>query len=423
MMRGQVVSLLGHEGDPAQFRPFQFPPGCWLEISSIIGERVVSLQVKSPPEPQPPCAERARRLHAVSAAYIRALERPTTEPEPGSESEKEPEPETESGVESEPEKEQTRIDALCTWLEAVESWTHASALTLAWTGAVRIEARPTFTISVRRTPGGAARLEVTVEVTADGSGAPAITTTVPTAAHTSHPTVRSVLDAFRDTGLIGLNGMAGMADIAKYEFSPDWDQPRGDDDGGLLLLSAEPSIITVTPRMLCALCNTYTLDARPAYIRVSPDGWQQYLDATNLCIDCAGSFGETERAVRLWGAQFTLWVDGKHAPLFTLEFSAPVKVKVESDAFDEGIGEPFYARAVPLESMSIWQHMAYLAGHAEDLLLRIAGAGPKQPEVPGSRKCPKLKSPLLGLLSEATIRKILAHLKRAVLPPSRRVIA
>lgn len=415
MLRGQVVSLLGHEGDPAQFRPFQFPPGCWLEISSIIGERVVSVQVKSPPEPLPPCPERARLLHAVSAAYIRALEGPRRQPE------------SESEVDARP------IDALCTWLEAVGSWTHASALTLAWTGAVRIEARPTFTISVWRTPGLGASRHVTVEVTAEGI--PAITTTVHTAAHTSHPTVRSVLEAFRDTGLTGLNGLAGKADsdMAKYEFSPDWDQRLApwrrdvslDDDGGLLLLGAEPEIITVTPRMRCALCNTYTLDARPAYIRVYPVGWEQYLDATNPCIDCAGSFGETARALRLWGAQFTLSVAARRAPLFTLEFSAPVlefsaPVNVEvaitgvTDAFDEGL---YHARAVPLESMSIWQHMAYLAGHAEDLLLRIAGAGPKQ--LAGL----KLKSPLLGRLSEATIRKILAHLKRAVLPPSHRAIA
>lgn len=392
------MSLLGHEGDPAQFRPFQFPPGCWLEISSIIGERVVSVQVKSPPEPLPPCPERARLLRAVSAAYIRALQGPR--------------PESESEVDARP------IDALCTWLEAVASWTHASALTLAWTGAVRIEARPTFTISVSRAPGAT----VTVEVTAEGI--PAITTTVPTAAHTSHPTVRAVIEAFRHTGLTGLTD----SDMAKYEFSPDWDQRLApwrslDDDGGLLLLGAEPEIITVTPRMRCALCNTYTLDARPAYILVYPGDWEQYLDATIPCIDCAGGFGETKRALRLWGAQFTLSVAARRAPLFTLEFSAPVKVEVEvdSDAFDQGLGDPFYARAVPRESMSIWQHMAYLAGHAEDLLLRIAGA--KQPEVPGSRKCPKLKSPLLGRLSEATIRKILAHLKRAVLPPSHRAIA
>ena len=388
MLRGQVVSLLGHEGDPAQFRPFQFPLGCWLEISSIIGERVVSVHVKAPPEPQPPCAERARLLHAVSAAYIRALEGPT-----------------ESDVDA-------RIDALCTWLEAVGSWTHASALTLAWTGAVRIEARPTFTISVWRTLGASG--PVTVEVTAEGSIAPAITTTVPTAAHTSHPTVRSVLDAFRDTGL---------ADMAKYEFSPDWDQRLApwrremslDDDGGLLILSAGPEIITVTPRMRCALCDTYTLDPRPAYIRHYHVGCGQYLD-TNPCIDCAASFGETGRALRLWGAEFTLSVDGKHAPLFTLEFSAPVKVEVEVEVDVTEGNYHAQCRAVPLESMSIWQHMAYLAAHAEHLLLRLA-AGPKQ--LAGL----KLKSPLLGLLSEATIRKILAHLKRAVLPPSRRVIA
>ena len=48
---------------------------------------------------------------------------------------------------------QTDIDALCTWLEAVESWTRASAHALAWTGAVRIEAQPTFTISVWRATG------------------------------------------------------------------------------------------------------------------------------------------------------------------------------------------------------------------------------------------------------------------------------
>jgi hypothetical protein len=52
--------------------------------------------------------------------------------------------------------------------------------------------------------------------------------------------------------------------------------------------------------------------------------------------------------------------------------------------------------------------MAHVACAAEDLLLRVAG-------------CPrlKLKSALLGRLTEATIRRILAHLRSAILPPSR----
>ena len=110
--------------------------------------------------------------------------------------------------------------------------------------------------------------------------------------------------------------------------------------------------------------------------------------------------------LRLWGTEFTLSVTHvTHSTpptlFFTVEFSAPVKVKV-TETF-----EAYYAqcRAVPLESTSIWQRLAHDACAAEDLLLRIAGR--------------PIAGPLLGLLSKAIILTILAHLKRAVLPPNR----
>ena len=389
MLRGQVVRLLGRDGDPAQFRPFQFPLGCWLEVSSVIAGRVVSVHVAAPPAPQPPCAERERLRRGVSAAYIRALGGPESEPERATE-------------------EEEKAAGLCTWLEAVESCTHASALTLAWTGAVRIEARPTFTISVYRTRAPPSSGPITV-VEVASEGIPAITTTVPSASKRGAPTVRSVVDAFRNTGL---------ADVTKYEFNPDWDQqlaPCLGGHGGLFLLSVDErstNQVTVTPRRLCVLCNTYTL--RPDYISVYPTVSKQYLDAMTMCTECATSFGEEQRVVRLWGAEFTLSVDGQHAPVFfTVEFSAFVKVVHTDGGLGELSIEQYHAQcragAVEGAAMSIWQHMAHLAMcHAEDLLLRIAGL-----------RSPKLKSPLLGLLSAATIRKILAHLAAAVLPPSR----
>jgi hypothetical protein len=382
MRPGQVVSLLGHQGDPAQFRRFQFPRGCWLQLSTDIGELVVSLQVKNPPEPQQPCDKRLRRRRAVCAAYICALSGPRRQPEG--------EPPT-----------RRDIDALCTWLEAVESWTRASASTLAWTGAVRIEAQPTFTISVWRTPGatgasGAPRL--TVEVASGGTAA--TTTTVPPAAHSAHPTVRAVEEACA-TGLSGLSGLSGLtADAAKYAFSPDWDELtawRGGDDGGLFLVGDEPSVISVTPRKMCLRCHKYPLDACNYIL---PRGWWHLASSTIMCIECA-----TDSVVRLWGTEFTLSVTHStpHSPTPTVEFSAPVKVEV-TEPFDS---EAYYAqcRAVPLESTSIWQRLAHDACAAEDLLLRIAGR--------------PVAGPLLGLLSKAIILTILAHLKRAVLPPNR----
>jgi hypothetical protein len=294
------------------------------------------------------------------------------------------------------------IEALCSWVAMVESCTHASALTLAWTGAVRIEALSTFTISVSRTPRfPSSPATVTVEVT---SGAiPAITTIVPTAPHVSHPKVDDVLRAFFDTGL---------AVPTQHEFFSDGDQQIPGD--GLFLLTEEPATVRVMPRKRCILCNKHTLDGTPAYNSVYPTGWGHYLDGMSICVECATGFGETERVLRVWGAEFRVWVDGSHAPLFLVEFRAPVKV----EHTDHAPRQEYYAQccAVPVESMSIWQHMAHLACAAEDLLLRIAG--PKQ--VLGTRK---LESALLGLLSEAILRKILAHLMRAVLPPSRAQIA
>jgi len=148
----------------------------------------------------------------------------------------------------------------------------------------------------------------------------------------------------------------------------------------------------------------YTLDGRSMYTWVYPHGWGQYLDAMSLCIDCAGGFGGAEKVVRLWGAEFRLWVDEKHAPVFAVEVRAPVKVEHAEP------GVEYYTKccAVPLESMSIWQHMAHVACAAEDLLLRVAGCLRL-----------KLKSALLGRLTETTIRRILAHLRSAILPPSR----
>jgi hypothetical protein len=380
MMRGQVVRLLGHDGDRAQFDPFQFPLGCSLEISSVIGGRVVSILADAPHTPLPRCDERDRLRSRVCDAYIRALE----------------------GREGRLHATKTILqltEGLCGWLEAVESWTHASALTLAWTGAVRIEARPTFTLSVWRTVHATG--PITVEVTSDGT--PAMRTAVPTA-HTSHPTVRAVVDALREvTGI----------DMPKYTFSPDWDQRLSGgsrhcgNDGGLFLVPlsvGEKSYISVTPRGLCFMCNSHTL--RALYNLAYPSGWRPYLDAMTMCIDCAKSFGLPEKVVRLWGAEFKVkvWAEKKN---LTMGIYSPVKVE-HTDA------EPrSQCCAVPAESMSIWQHMACDAQTAEDLLLRIVGAGQ-----PGRLKL-KLRSALLGRLSEAIIRRILAHLKSAMLPPSR----
>ena len=373
------MRLFGRDGDPAQFRPFQFPPGCALEVSSFLDGRFVSVHVVAEPEPQPPCEEQDRVRRAVCAAYILNLEgrHPPL---------------------------RVDIEALCSWVQMAESCTHASALTLAWTGAVRIEARPTFTISVWRTrPLRSNRAIVTVEVTSDG--VPEITTIVPTAAHTSHPTVGDVFKAFYDTRL---------AVITQYDFVPDGDQHISGDPDDLFILTDEGATIRAMPRKLCVLCNERTLDISFTYDFNYPAGWGQYLGAMSFCVECATGFGEPERVVRVWGAEFRVWVDGYHAPLFLVEFRAPVKV----EHTDHAPRQEYYAQccAVPVESMSIWQHMAHLACAAEDLLLRIAG--PKQ--VLGTRK---LESALLGLLSEAILRKILAHLMRAVLPPSRAQIA
>jgi hypothetical protein len=378
MMRGQVVRLLGHDGDRAQFDPFQFPLGCWLEISSVIGGRVVSILADAPHTPLPRCDERDRLRSRVCDAYIRALE----------------------GREGRLHATKTILqltEGLCGWLEAVESWTHASALTLAWTGAVRIEARPTFTISVWRTVHATG--PITVKVTSDGI--PAMRTTVPTAAHNSHPTSTAVVDAFRRvTGI----------DMQKHELPPDMDSWEGvGNHSGLLLVP--PSVgkkrhFDVKPRRRCFACNSYYVGSYGMYSLAYPNGWRQYLDAMTMCNDCAKSFGVTGRVVRLWGAEFKVkvWAEKKN---LTMGIYSPVKVE-HTDA------EPrSQCCAVPAESMSIWQHMACDAQTAEDLLLRIVGAGQ-----PGRLKL-KLRSALLGRLSEAIIRRILAHLKSAMLPPSR----
>jgi hypothetical protein len=383
MMRGQVVRLLGHDGDRAQFDPFQSPLGCWLEISSVIGGRVVSMLADAPPEPLPRCDERARLRNGVCDAYIRALE----------------------GREGRLHATKTTLqltEGLCSWLEAVESWTLASALTLAWTGAVRIEARPTFTISAWRTLHRTG--PIAVEVTSDGS--PAMRTAVPTAAHTLYPTVRAVVDAFRE--------VTGLADMQKYEFSRAWDQwlsggsRQCGDDG---LFHVHPSVdikyyTSVRPRRLCFMCNSYKL--RATYNFDYPHGWRPYLDAMRgMCIDCTESFGIPEKVVRLWGAEFRVKVCERNT-FFTFSFTSPVKVE-HTDAEPR---KEYYSqcRAVPAESMGIWQHMAYVACLAEDLFLRVVGVG--RPRL-------KLTSALLGRLSEAIIRRILAHLKSAILPPSR----
>ena len=385
MHRGQVVRLFGLDGNQAQFHPFRFPAGCALEFSTFIDGRVLSVHVFADPEPQPPCEELLSERLAVCEAYIRELNGL-------------------NGRHQAPEGEpalRVAIEAMCTWVAIVESCTHASPLTLAWTGAVRIEALSTFTISVSRTPRfPSSPATVTVEVTS--GDIPAITTIVPTAPHVSHPTADDVLRAFFDTGL---------AYPTQHGFFPDGGQQIPGD--GLFILTEEPATVRVMPRRRCIWCNKHTLDGTPAYNSVYPTGWGPYLDGMSICVECATGFGE-ERVLRVWGAEFRVSVDGYHAPLFLVEFRAPRKV----EHTDPAPREEYYAQccAVPVESMSIWQHMAHLACDAEDLLLRIAG--PKQ--VLGTRK---LKSALLGLLSEAILRKILAHLMRAVLPPSRAQIA
>jgi hypothetical protein len=386
MQRGQVVILLGRDGDPAQFRPFQFPAGCTLEVSGFIRDRFVSVHVVEEPEPQPPCEDRLRQRRAVCAAYIRELN-------------------GRNGRHQAPEGEpplRVAIEAMCSWVAMVESCTHASALTLAWTGAVRIEALSTFTISVWRNPRfPSSPATVTVEVTSDGI--PAITTIVQTPPHVSHPTVDDVVRVFFATGL---------AVPLQHEFFSDGDQQIPGD--GLFILTEERATVRVMPRKRCILCNKHTLDGSPRYNSVYPTGWGHYLDGISICVECTTGFGETERALRVWGAEFRVSVDGYHAPLFLVEFRAPVKV----EHTDPAPRAEYYVQccAVPVESMSIWQHMAHLACDAVDLLLRIA----RPQQVLGTRK---LKSALLGLLSEAILRKILAHLMRAVLPPSRAQIA
>ncbi len=377
------MRLLGHDGDRAQFDPFQFPRGCWLEISSVIGGRVVSILADAPPTPLPRRDERDRLRSRVCDAYIRALE----------------------GREGRLHATKTVLqltEGMCSWMEAVESWTSASALTLAWTGAVRIEARPTFTISAWRTVHATG--PITVEVTSDGS--PAMRTAVPTA-HTLYPTVRAVVDAFRQvTGI----------DMLKHEL-----QNETGDDGfllGYLSTLGRKRHIHVTPRRPCCMCNSYVdgtcSDAQYVQLlRMYSDAqclqfvlhsrWHVHI----LCIDCARSVRGAETAVRMWGVEFRLFSAGLPA----IEVRSPIKVE-HTDA--EPVKE-YYAQccAVPAESMSIWQHMAYVACLAEDLFLRVVGAGQ-----PGRLRL-KLTSALLGRLSEAIIRRILAHLKSAILPPSR----
>jgi hypothetical protein len=128
MRANAVVHVLGRDGDPAQFIPFEWPVGCDLKISTFIDGRVVSVLIHDThpvPRPVRTIPDERIRLHtSVAHAYISALQ-----------SNRVAMP-SNMGIEK-------MASGLSSWLSAASSHALADARTLMWTGPIRFHARPT----------------------------------------------------------------------------------------------------------------------------------------------------------------------------------------------------------------------------------------------------------------------------------------
>jgi hypothetical protein len=464
------MHVLGRNGDPAQFIEFEWPAGCALHLSTFIEGRLVSVEYSAGRwnslmrHPMPPVrtAERIQLRTSVANAYIAALQSHRVAMPAN------------MGIEE-------RAGGLSSWLSAAESLTYADSRTLMWTGPIRFNARPAFSIRL---------LQLLPDAT--------VTMRVKTLACgfiTSHP-IRPSDDMGETTTVVRATGASGtllacdvlraLCDVTslgghvtalldEYDFGIRI-APRQSGDDAVLLDSRRRTNfkVHVNPFRPCNLCGSLIRDGNLSSCIRRTNEWEHAFEDVSVCKRCMSDCRTPVAARHMHaGGTSTGTVDcgqcnrpacrgpprlcsaeTKHARLWSANAEATLQTHngarretdgtpvcdyyeyvrysnasgvVHSDA-DDTPRPSYYAEcaAVPGALRSIWQQMACDARWVREMLLSLFGAG--------SLKL-KLKSKLtlgsdsekymfdggghLRMLSLEIMHLILTHVMRAVLPPSR----
>jgi hypothetical protein len=263
MRVNDVVHVLGRDGDPEQFIPFEWLVGCDVRIGTFIDGRVVSIDIYYPhlfPRRMPTITE----LHTgVANAYIAAL------------------------YGSSPPGIAEMAAGLSSWLCAAELYTRADSHMLSWTGPIRFHARPTFSIRLLHAPDATFSMHVTTEARAFINSAPCGGTTMTPVRPTGPADIdgRQALlacDVLR--ALCDVTCIAGNALLHEYDFGDTIGGDAAHDPNSTVVLPPGTDIeVKVRPFCTCVMCASPICDASPLK---QMDTYEEMFRDVSVCRRC-----------------------------------------------------------------------------------------------------------------------------------------